>query len=105
MRQASWSEVFRGRERQAELATQRPSRFSLLLRISQYTGITWETLVTLAIVLLGFFVVVRSIDRADWVAGMPSLYAIGFLGLLLGFAAAHARVSALTLHAGSAAVG
>ncbi len=94
MRQASWSEVFRGRERHAEQAKQ-PGRLDPIIR---YTGITWETLVTLPIVLLGFFIVVRSIDKADWVAGMPSLYDIGFLGLFLGLVAAHSRLPALLSH-------
>ncbi len=104
MRQASWSEIFRGRERQAE-QDQRPSRPGLLVRFSRYTGITWETPVTLAIVLLGFYIVVRSIDRADWVAGMPSLYSIGFLGLLLGVVAAYSRAPAWLLHLVALGVG
>ena len=37
MRQASWSEVFRGREREAEQAKQ-PSRLDPLVRFSRYTG-------------------------------------------------------------------
>ncbi|HEU0074192.1 MAG TPA: transglutaminase domain-containing protein [Dehalococcoidia bacterium] len=97
MRQASWNEIFRGREREVELPP-KPSRFEPILRFSRYTGLTWETLITLAIVLVGFLTVVRSIDSADWVPGMPSLYGIGFLGLMLGLAAAHSRVPALAAH-------
>jgi transglutaminase-like putative cysteine protease len=97
MRQAHWNEIFRGREREVELPS-RPSRFEPILRISRYTGVTWETFITLAIVLVGFLTVVRSIDSADWVAGMPSLYGIGFLGLMVGLTAAHSRVPALAAH-------
>ncbi len=97
MRQASWNEIFRDREREADLPD-RPSRFEPIFRFTRYTGLTWETLVTLAIVLVGFLTVVRSIDSADWVAGMPSLYGIGFLGLVLGLVAAHSRVPALWAH-------
>jgi len=104
MRQASWNEIFRGRERDAE-QPERPSRLQPLIRISRYTGITWETLVTLAIVMVGFLTVVRSIDSADWVPGMPSLYEIGFLGLLLGLVAAHSRIPALAAHLVALGVG
>jgi transglutaminase-like putative cysteine protease len=104
MRQASWNEIFRGREREAE-QPERPSRLQPLIRISRYTGITWETLVTLAIVMVGFLTVVRSIDSADWVPGMPSLYEIGFLGLLLGLVAAHSRIPALAAHIVALGVG
>jgi transglutaminase-like putative cysteine protease len=104
MRQASWNEIFRGRERESEQPPP-PSRFDLLIRLSRYTGITWESLVTLAIVLVGFLTVVRSIDSADWVPGMPSLYEIGFLGLVLGLVAAHSRVPALLAHLVALSVG
>ncbi len=97
MRQASWSEVFRGREEQREQPKQ-PPRPGLIVRLSRFTGVTWETLVTLAIVLVGFLTVVRSIDQADWVAGMPSLYSIGFFGLMVGFVAAHIRTPSLLSH-------
>jgi transglutaminase-like putative cysteine protease len=104
MRQAAWNEVFRGRERQAEQPKQ-PSRFEPVIRFSRYTGITWETLVTLAIVMVGFLTVVRSIDSADWVAGMPSLYLIGFIGLFLGMIAALSRVPALAAHLVALSIG
>ena len=97
MRQASWNEVFRGREGQNE-QPKRPPRPGPIVRFSRFTGVTWETLVTLAIVLVGFLTVVRSIDQADWVAGMPSLYSIGFFGLMIGFVAAHTRASSLLSH-------
>jgi transglutaminase-like putative cysteine protease len=97
MRQASWNEIFRDREREAE-QPQRKSYFQPVVRISRYTGVTWETVITLAIVLVGFLTVVRSIDSADWVAQMPSLYLIGFLGLMVGLVAAHSRVPALLAH-------
>jgi transglutaminase-like putative cysteine protease len=104
MRQASWNEIFRDREREIEQPAP-PSRFEPIVRASRYTGITWETLVTLAIVLVGFLTVVRSIDSADWVAGMPSLYRIGFLGLLMGLIGAHSRMHALVSHLLALSVG
>lgn len=97
MRQASWNEIFRDREREAELP-QRKSHFEPIIRLSRYTGVTWETVITLAIVMVGFLTVVRSIDSADWVAQMPSLYLIGFLGLMVGLVAAHSRIPALLAH-------
>ena len=104
MRQASWNEIFRGREREAEQPA-RPSRFDPIIRFSRYTGFTWETLVTLAIVMVGFLTVVRSIDSADWVPGMPSLYEIGFLGLMLGLVAAHSRIPWLVAHLVALSIG
>jgi transglutaminase-like putative cysteine protease len=97
MRQAHWNEIFRGRERLTE-EPQKKSPFDPIIRLSHYTGVTWETVITLAIVMVGFLTVVRSIDSADWVAQMPSLYLIGFLGLFVGLVSALARVPGLVLH-------
>ena len=91
MRQASWEEIFR-QNRESEVA--QPSFWS-----RHFSWVSWEELVTLAIVLVGFLTVVRSIDNADWVSEMPSLYPIGFFGLGFGVLLAHAkRVPSLTLH-------
>src|SRR5688572_32678358 len=78
MRQASWEELFKqgsgDEEAQPGFLNRLRSRFSF---------VSWEELVTLVIVLIGFYTVIRSIDNADWVREMPSLYGIGFIGLTL----------------------
>ena len=73
MRQASWEEIFR---QNREEETAKPSLWS-----RHFSWVSWEEVVTLAVVLVGFLTVVRSIDSADWVPEMPSLYPIGFFGL------------------------
>ncbi len=91
MRQASWEEIF---QRDRETVPVKPSRWS-----RYFAWASWEEAVTLAIVLVGFLTVVRSIDNADWVSEMPSLYPIGFFGLILGIVLAHMRrVPSMTLH-------
>jgi transglutaminase-like putative cysteine protease len=91
VRQASWEEIFR-QNRETDVA--KPSVWSRYMSL-----VSWEEVVTLAIVLVGFLTVVRSIDNADWVAEMPSLYPIGFFGLGLGILLSHVkRVPDLTLH-------
>ena len=40
--------------------------------------------------MIGFLTVVQSIDSADWVDEMPSLYSIAFLGLVVGLVLARA---------------
>ena len=96
MRQAGWGEVFQTRRQEG--APQKPSRFAVLSRLSRFGTLTWEDVVTLAIVMVGFLTVVRSIDSADWVDEMPSLYSIGFLGLVLGLAMAQSRIPTLIAH-------
>jgi transglutaminase-like putative cysteine protease len=103
MRQAGWGEVFQPRRQEG--APQKPSRFAFLSRLSRFGTITWEDVVTLAIVMVGFLTVVRSIDSADWVDEMPSLYSIGFLGLVLGLVMAQSRIPTLIAHVLALAVG
>jgi transglutaminase-like putative cysteine protease len=104
MRQAGWGEVFQPR-RPEGAAAGKPSRFAFLGRLSKIGTITWEDVVTLAIVMVGFLTVVRSIDSADWVDEMPSLYSIGFLGLVLGLVMAQSRIPTLVAHVIGLAVG
>jgi len=86
MRQASWEELFKqgsgDEEAQPGFLNRLRGRFSF---------VSWEELVTLVIVLIGFYTVIRSIDNADWVREMPSLYGIGFIGLILGLLLSHVR--------------
>jgi transglutaminase-like putative cysteine protease len=91
MRQASWEEIFQQNREDVEIKTSRMGRL--------FAWVSWEEAITLVIVLVGFLTVVRSIDNADWVSEMPSLYPIGFFGLVLGIVLAHIRrVPSLTLH-------
>jgi transglutaminase-like putative cysteine protease len=98
MRQAAWEDVFR-QGAPGEVRVERPSPWSRLAIIS------WEELVTLLIVLIAFFTVVQSIDNADWVVEMPSLYGIGFLGLITGLVLAHTRIFGLLAHLIALAIG
>jgi transglutaminase-like putative cysteine protease len=104
MRQAGWGEVFEPRRPDGG-APAKPSRFAFLNGLSRYAVVTWEDVVTLAIVMVGFLTVVRSIDSADWVDEMPSLYAIGFLGLVLGLVMAQSRIPTLVAHLVGLSVG
>ena len=90
MRQASWEEMFREGEARA-VVPQRPwwSRLAIF---------SWEDLITLAIVLIAFLAVVQSIDSADWVPEMPSLYSIAFLGLGAGLILARSGLNQALAH-------
>ena len=103
MRQAGWGEIFQ--PRRPESSAPQPKRAPILNWLSRYGVISWEDIVTLLIVMVGFLTVVRSIDSADWVDEMPSLYAIGFLGLVLGLVMAQSRLPTLIAHLVALAVG
>jgi transglutaminase-like putative cysteine protease len=103
MRQAGWGEVFQ--PRRPEGAAPEQKRFAFLSKLSRFGVVTWEDIVTLAIVMVGFLTVVRSIDSADWVDEMPSLYGIGFLGLVLGLVMAQSRIPTLLAQFVAIAVG
>jgi hypothetical protein len=89
MRQASWEDMFKG----ADEKEIKPGPFSLIGRF-----FSWEDLVTLAIVLIGFLTVVGSINGADWVSLMPSLFPIAFLGLLAGLLLAKSGIGEILGH-------
>jgi transglutaminase-like putative cysteine protease len=86
MREANWDELFQKR-------TDEPVRDD---RIAAF--LPWEDWLTFFIATIGFMSVVHSIDSADWVNDMPSLYPIGFSGLLIGYALARVRLSEVLLH-------
>lgn len=97
MRQASWEEMFR----HAELSDEpKKSRLSWLSRY-----LNWEDLITLVIVLIAFLTVVGSINGANWVAEMPSLFPIAFLGLVIGLLLARSPVNELVAHTTAIAIG
>jgi transglutaminase-like putative cysteine protease len=87
MREANWDDIFQ--RRSDDIAPQNDRVASFL---------PWEEWLTFLIVAIGFMSVVQSIDSANWVDDMPSLYPIGFAGLLIGYALARVRVSELALH-------
>lgn len=90
MRQASWEEMFR----HAEMGeAPKPSRLHWLSRY-----FSWEDLVTLVIVMIAFLTVVGSINGADWVREMPSLFPIAFLGLVVGLVLARTGMFELFAH-------
>ena len=88
MRQAAWEEMFQPAEEPPK-----ESRLAFLARI-----ISWEDLVTLAIVLIAFLIVVGSINSADWVSVMPSLFPIAFAGLGVGLVLARLGLGEVKAH-------
>lgn len=86
MREVNWDEIF---QRRAEEAPEQDRTFGSL---------PWEDWLTLAISAVVFMSVVASIDGANWVDGMPSLYPIGFSALLTGYLLSRVRINELMLH-------
>ena len=96
MRQTSWEGLFQpGEEKPTPLTTR-------LLRLSP---ISWEEIVTLAIVLVAFATVVESVDSAGWVREMPSLYTVAFIALGLGLVLAKSPLNELSAHLTALIVG
>ena len=90
MRQASWEEMWRdGPPPVQEEKEPWWVRFAIF---------SWEELLTLAIVMIAFVTIVQSISGAKWVAEMPSLHGIAFLGLGMGLALSRVRINELLLH-------
>jgi transglutaminase-like putative cysteine protease len=96
MRQASWEDIFKQGSEEEQPKPPFWSRFPM---------VSWEDLVTLAIVMVAFLTVVRSVDNANWVPEMPSLYLIAFLGLSLGLLFSYVRISSLIAHFVALALG
>lgn len=53
---------------------------------------SWETWLSLGLILVAFLAVSSSIEQADWVPEMPSLTSAAMLGLLVGFVLARVRL-------------
>jgi transglutaminase-like putative cysteine protease len=53
---------------------------------------SWETWISLGLMMVAFLAVSSSIEQADWVPEMPSLTSAAMLGLLMGFGLARARL-------------
>ncbi len=83
MREANWDAMFQRRAAPADAET----------RLNSI--IPWEDWLTFFIATVAFLSVVQSIDSANWVDDMPSLYPIGFAGLLMGYLFSRIRWNAL----------
>jgi transglutaminase-like putative cysteine protease len=88
MREANWDEIFQ--RRSADDPAKTGDRLSSI--------IPWEDWLTFAITAVVFMSVVASIDSANWVTTMPSLYPIGFSALIVGYALARIKVHEMLLH-------
>jgi transglutaminase-like putative cysteine protease len=86
MREANWDEIFQRRQEEAG----GDERLAAL--------VPWEDWLTFAIISVGFLAVVHSIVSADWVEGLPSLYPIGFAGLIMGYALSKLRWHESLIH-------
>lgn len=86
MREANWDEIFQRRSYDAA----EDGRVA--------AGFAWEDWLTFAIVSVMFMAVVTSVDSARWVRDMPSLYPVGFAGLLTGYLLSRVRLLELLLH-------
>jgi len=93
MREANWDEIFQKRT-PVEDGAPRSQGF-----------VPWEDWLTFGILAIAFMSVVHSIDSAGWVDDMPSLYPIGFSGLLVGYVLSRIRQPELLLHAAALAAG
>ncbi|HEY7268989.1 MAG TPA: transglutaminase domain-containing protein [Dehalococcoidia bacterium] len=92
MRQATWQDFFKNPEPQPDATPAKPPWWK------RFAVVSWEELVTFVIVFIGFMAVVQSIDSADWVSEMPSLYPIAFFGLLLGITLAKTPLNEAVAH-------
>lgn len=54
--------------------------------------------ITFSILFVAFVAVAASIEEADWVNEMPSLFAASLIGLVTGWLLAHARLPGIVLH-------
>ncbi len=86
MREANWDEIFQRRRPEAP-ADERLSSF-----------LPWEDWLTFLIVTVMFMSVVHSVDSANWVDEMPSLYPIGFSALIVGYALSRVHWPEFLLH-------
>src|SRR5437660_596500 len=91
MRQATWQDMWRGAEPSPDEEKRR-------LWLRRLTLLSWEEWVTLVIVGIGFFSVVQSLDNANWVSEMPSLYPIGLVGIVTAIVLAKTPLPELVCH-------
>src|SRR5437870_5011511 len=98
MRQATWEDMWRGAEPS-------PAEENKRLWLHRLTLLSWEEWVTLVIVGIGFFSVVQSLDNANWVNEMPSLYLIGLAGIVTGIVLAKTPLPEFIAHFIALAVG
>lgn len=86
--QASWADFMRGGD---------TDRRPLAPHAATPFYRSWETWVTFSLVLVAFLAVAASIEQADWVDEMPSLFAAALIGIVGGFVLAHVRAPGVLL--------
>lgn len=92
MSQANWIEYFQNQRIQQPEEQQKRS-------VPLPAWVTdWGLWVTFALAVLVFLSVARSVQRANWVDGMPSLTLLSFLGLLTGLLLSRIRWPEPALH-------
>jgi transglutaminase-like putative cysteine protease len=93
VREANWDEIFQ-RRHDGGVSDERLSAV-----------IPWEEWLTFAIAAVLLLATIASIQGAHWVDDMPSLYPIGFAGLLAGYGLAKVRWPSVFLHLFALAAG
>lgn len=86
MREANWDEIFQRRNEESDVE----QRLSSVL--------PWEDWLTLSIVVVCFMSVVHSINSANWVDDMPSLYPVGLSAIAAGYGLARVRWREFLIH-------
>lgn len=96
-----WNDLVTGRTAapRGSLPAEGPRRSRSLIHTS------FEELVTLGLVLVALLSVSASLQEADWVSEMPSLFAAALVGLLSGWLLARVRLPAVALHLPAVAIG
>ncbi len=93
MRQASWDEMFAPRHDAPGILPEVPREPEGWRRL-----FWWEDLVSLTLLGIVYVSVIASVDRANWVDEMPSLYLISLLGLVMGAALARLPWREVLIH-------
>ena len=100
MKQASWDELFAPRQESPAYSPEVPEEPQGWHRL-----FWWEDLLTLGLLSVVFLAMVGSIDAAEWVDDMPSLYPITFFGLAMAMLLARVRQHERYIHLLSLPVG
>jgi transglutaminase-like putative cysteine protease len=92
MRQGTWEDFFRKPEPAPQPVPEKAAWWR------RFAVVSWEEAVTFLIVLIVFMSVAQSIDSANWVDEMPSLYPVAFTGLIFGIALAKTPLPEVAAH-------
>jgi transglutaminase-like putative cysteine protease len=93
MSQANWSEYIQSHT----VATIPDKRPPVQFRAPAWLK-DWESWLTFGLVLMVYLSVARSIEKADWVPGMPSLVGLSFMALTIGLLLSRVRAPEVVLH-------